>query len=140
MKRYVLILFAFFIPHTSYGQQTPPELYSKLESLYYQTISAHLDGGKLCTGRSSEVVEIQNEFSEALLDATSTTGELVLIFAVTANSLSNVIRLNEDGALRTGDNGSILHAAARFADPPICLLYTSPSPRDQRGSRMPSSA
>ena len=25
-------------------------------------------------------------------------------------------------------------------DPNICLLYTSPSPRDQRGSRMPSSA
>ena len=24
--------------------------------------------------------------------------------------------------------------------PKICLLYTSPSPRDQRGSRMPSSA
>ena len=24
--------------------------------------------------------------------------------------------------------------------PPACLLYTSPSPRDQRGSRMPSSA
>ena len=23
---------------------------------------------------------------------------------------------------------------------PLCLLYTSPSPRDQRGSRMPSSA
>ena len=26
------------------------------------------------------------------------------------------------------------------ADPFTCLLYTSPSPRDQRGSRMPSSA
>ena len=26
----------------------------------------------------------------------------------------------------------------RFLD--VCLLYTSPSPRDQRGSRMPSSA
>ena len=26
------------------------------------------------------------------------------------------------------------------APPNICLLYTSPSPRDQRGSRMPSSA
>ena len=25
-------------------------------------------------------------------------------------------------------------------DADICLLYTSPSPRDQRGSRMPSSA
>ena len=27
-----------------------------------------------------------------------------------------------------------------FERPTICLLYTSPSPRDQRGSRMPSSA
>ena len=26
------------------------------------------------------------------------------------------------------------------AEPSACLLYTSPSPRDQRGSRMPSSA
>ena len=26
------------------------------------------------------------------------------------------------------------------ADGEVCLLYTSPSPRDQRGSRMPSSA
>ena len=25
-------------------------------------------------------------------------------------------------------------------NPNLCLLYTSPSPRDQRGSRMPSSA
>ena len=31
--------------------------------------------------------------------------------------------------------GQALTAAAR-----TCLLYTSPSPRDQRGSRMPSSA
>ena len=29
------------------------------------------------------------------------------------------------------------HADAKDGD---CLLYTSPSPRDQRGSRMPSSA
>ena len=28
----------------------------------------------------------------------------------------------------------------RGADNKTCLLYTSPSPRDQRGSRMPSSA
>ena len=27
-----------------------------------------------------------------------------------------------------------------ITDPKSCLLYTSPSPRDQRGSRMPSSA
>ena len=29
---------------------------------------------------------------------------------------------------------------ANFSDDYCCLLYTSPSPRDQRGSRMPSSA
>ena len=28
----------------------------------------------------------------------------------------------------------------KFDDETTCLLYTSPSPRDQRGSRMPSSA
>ena len=31
-------------------------------------------------------------------------------------------------------------ARATDANRWICLLYTSPSPRDQRGSRMPSSA
>ena len=40
-----------------------------------------------------------------------------------------------------GSTGSgkttIINVLARFYD---CLLYTSPSPRDQRGSRMPSSA
>ena len=48
-------------------------------------------------------------------------------------------------------SGSSWHAAGGFhtlnGDPNVaklqaytCLLYTSPSPRDQRGSRMPSSA
>ena len=34
----------------------------------------------------------------------------------------------------------ILAALPEVADISNCLLYTSPSPRDQRGSRMPSSA
>ena len=34
--------------------------------------------------------------------------------------------------------GAIVHTINPRLDP--CLLYTSPSPRDQRGSRMPSSA
>ena len=41
-------------------------------------------------------------------------------------------------ALRTGRFRA--HAEPTTADVYICLLYTSPSPRDQRGSRMPSSA
>ena len=39
---------------------------------------------------------------------------------------------NQDGAL-----GLVLNRPRLIGG---CLLYTSPSPRDQRGSRMPSSA
>ena len=34
----------------------------------------------------------------------------------------------------------VLAEAYESLSPYVCLLYTSPSPRDQRGSRMPSSA
>ena len=44
-----------------------------------------------------------------------------------------------------GEGGQAIQLAIREGDTlagryDICLLYTSPSPRDQRGSRMPSSA
>ena len=38
------------------------------------------------------------------------------------------------------DQVIFLHCLPAFHDHETCLLYTSPSPRDQRGSRMPSSA
>ena len=41
----------------------------------------------------------------------------------------------EDGA----ETGEVVSVAGRLMLK-SCLLYTSPSPRDQRGSRMPSSA
>ena len=44
-------------------------------------------------------------------------------------------RVREDGQGR----GAAVVVAAAGGDE-SCLLYTSPSPRDQRGSRMPSSA
>ena len=56
-----------------------------------------------------------------------------------------------DESILTKSDASLLFSGARtaytFTDEPVtdaqlraCLLYTSPSPRDQRGSRMPSSA
>ena len=49
---------------------------------------------------------------------------------------------SEDGAALRADGGwrSAAAAAPGLARAASCLLYTSPSPRDQRGSRMPSSA
>ena len=40
----------------------------------------------------------------------------------------------------SSDTGAITMEVAPASAPYGCLLYTSPSPRDQRGSRMPSSA
>ena len=40
-------------------------------------------------------------------------------------------------AMKAASNQAILKTLAQAG---ACLLYTSPSPRDQRGSRMPSSA
>ena len=41
---------------------------------------------------------------------------------------------------RINSHTQTLSQLARCGDLYGCLLYTSPSPRDQRGSRMPSSA
>ena len=43
---------------------------------------------------------------------------------------------------RVADTGNMdrVADAGAMVDAYTCLLYTSPSPRDQRGSRMPSSA
>ena len=38
------------------------------------------------------------------------------------------------------DGSAVLSAISAYPDLANCLLYTSPSPRDQRGARMPSSA
>ena len=41
---------------------------------------------------------------------------------------------------RRGGGAKRLYRKIDFKRNKFCLLYTSPSPRDQRGSRMPSSA
>ena len=66
-------------------------------------------------------------------------GGAVALMPVYANDILEIGPIG-NGLLRTAPAiGAILMVIVitRF---PICLLYTSPSPRDQRGSRMPSSA
>ena len=63
-----------------------------------------------------------------LSDVTSTAAELNLLDGSTANTVVN------SKAVVYGSGGQI--AATSYT----CLLYTSPSPRDKRQSRMPSSA
>ena len=48
------------------------------------------------------------------------------------------VQLTEAGVRLQDETLEIMQRLRQL--PSICLLYTSPSPRDQRGSRMPSSA
>ena len=54
--------------------------------------------------------------------------------------------VNNDIVGGGGDDGDVRKSVESMIVKPLgmynntCLLYTSPSPRDQRGSRMPSSA
>jgi len=47
-------------------------------------------------------------------------------------AIPNIIDVAGEASVKEGNN--------EIALVNFCLLYTSPSPRDQRGSRMPSSA
>ena len=46
----------------------------------------------------------------------------------------SVLELNDDDGMK------VFEVISTSGDTHLCLLYTSPSPRDQRGARMPSSA
>lgn len=99
------------------GQASDAETpYQIAERQYSHVVAAFLESGQLCPGRSSKVVELQAKLASTLERVGASDGPLALAFAVAANSLTEVQRLYVAGAARTGDNGSLLHSAAAFAD------------------------
>ena len=48
--------------------------------------------------------------------------------------------INHGDLMLSGEFPPLWKIFLTYCTPYCCLLYTSPSPRDQRGSRMPSSA
>ena len=80
------------------------------------------------------------------MDKVLVTGLLVAASVITVIILFGVFRtsIQESGNSATGMQGQVALEAETGAKIleviGICLLYTSPSPRDKRQSRMPSSA
>ena len=61
------------------------------------------------------------------------------LFTLNGTGSGNVLGHGVDGA-GDWDGDGLADLVVLVTGSPTCLLYTSPSPRDQRGSRMPSSA
>src|SRR5690242_11592357 len=112
-----LIAFLCCLVPTALSAQDGPAPYEDVQRQYYELIELQLGGGKACPARGTAVIQKQRDLAQALATVTPSTGPRVMLFAVAANSLGIARRLNEAGAPRTGDNGSLLHVAARFADP-----------------------
>jgi len=71
-------------------------------------------------------------------------GKIIGIDLGTTNSVCGVMLGGEPTVITSAEGGrlfpSVVAVNPKTEERMICLLYTSPSPRDQRGSRMPSSA
>ena len=67
-------------------------------------------------------------------------GAPVVAGALCAASLERLVYLDAQLAVPIALTAPTPHMSAGKPELVSCLLYTSPSPRDQRGSRMPSSA
>ena len=103
-------------------------------------------------GRLSNAVEILPNQSETEITFTFPSGSVIDPRSTVNPGSANGVNItpqflfNADG---TGGTNNAIRASLRFRSAPdddsvnvigICLLYTSPSPRDRQKSRMPSSA
>ena len=83
--------------------------------------------------------EYEQNFHEQLLAPNAGSGYLDAVDSE-GSALAFLEELSDSDSIASGGPvlvGDVSNLSAKGA---VCLLYTSPSPRDQRGSRMPSSA
>ena len=78
---------------------------------------------------------------EAAMEEALNKGKAILEEGGTSmDAVQQVISQLEDHPIFNAGKGAVCNVNGNFELDASCLLYTSPSPRDQRGSRMPSSA
>ena len=99
---------------------------------------------------SNTVINVQPDGVRVILveNATAISAELTVEqVELSDDGLYRCVAFNEENSAEPIINsvtlsveGKLLYFTREYIMYVVCLLYTSPSPRDQRGSRMPSSA
>ena len=95
-------------------------------------VSSKLDAASKSDDAKRKMLQELHDKAVQVAKANAEAKEAERVAEAIAASLPPMAKVHKRGSTRSG---------APYHPPPwSCLLYTSPSPRDQRGSRMPSSA
>ena len=97
---------------------------------------------KITGGRDATEVEIQQAELKPIKSSILASGTLAFREQVQLRSevIGQVVELHVEEADPVNKGDMVITLDPESYQAQVCLLYTSPSPRDQRGSRMPSSA
>ena len=100
-----------------------------------------------CTGlfttQETAGKHLQAGAKRVLISAPASGADLTVVYGVNHKKLRKSHKIVSNASCTTNclaPVAQVLDKTCGIARGYICLLYTSPSPRDQRGSRMPSSA
>ena len=124
----------------AHPDETPEQIHKRLDRTYLRDItaiggvtgaSAFVPGVGTVTSMSLSALAVGGYLERTALYAQAV-AELHGVHVHDAETARSMVM-----AIMLGDEGSQLMNTVLLQ---TCLLYTSPSPRDQRGSRMPSSA
>ena len=98
-----------------------------------------LTGGSQGIAEVIEIFRLRQDHTRSALDASKIVSDDNRLGMNNELKTAGVITDTNQGNTSSSNTHSQAHLAGA-GQKIICLLYTSPSPRDQRGSRMPSSA
>ena len=115
MRKLVPLVVAFIVSLSAHAQESETVSYERLASMASEVVSEYLNGALCSPG--PDLAEKQAELAKLVSQATPSAGPTVLEIAVMANSLSDVRRLHEGGALPLAPFSTLLHTAATFGSP-----------------------
>ena len=138
MRKLVPLVVAFIVSLSAHAQESETVSYERLASMASEVVSEYLNGALCSPG--PDLAEKQAELAKLVSQATPSAGPTVLEIAVMANSLSDVRRLQEGGAIPFSPFSTLLHTAATYGSPAMLeyLVKTGFGIEDVGDANMPA--